>query len=209
MPWVPWWGPWAPGWWPTVWPGSWWGLDAQCGGCGTGCGCNTADSLLLPSPAQRVTQVMIDGVELAEGTGWNLFDGRLLVRADGGTWPLCQDWTVPVTGTGAWSVTAVYGEPVPESGRWALIQLAQEYLNYCTGAECKLPAYTTTLSRQGLTQTFPSIKDLKEADSTGLPWVDRFLDAWNPDRLRGHAQVWNPDDFVDDAGQWRAPGGAW
>jgi hypothetical protein len=131
----------------------------------------------------------------------------LLVRADGGTWPLCQDWTV-TGGPGSWFVEAIYGEPVPEGGKWALAELAQQYVNYCTGGECKLPGYTTTVTRQGVTQTFPSITDLVEEGLTGLQWVDRFITTWNPDRLRGHAQVWNPDDFVEDEG-WRRPGGAW
>lgn len=190
-----WWGGWPAGAWPlahgtfTEW---WW--SATCGRCRHGCGCTDADELLLPDRARSVTEVLVDGEVLPEGTGWLLWDGRRLVRTDGERWPLCQDWTV-TGGPGTWSVTAVYGSEVPESGRWAVWQLAAEYAKWCQTGECKLPGYTTTVTRQGVTQTFPSIVDLVEHGLTGLALVDRFLDTWNPDRLRGSAQVWNPDDF--------------
>lgn len=202
-----WWPGWYAGWWPQPvdFSAGWW-FDAACGRCRGGCGCNDADTFLLPEPAQAVTQVLIDGVELPEGSGWTLYDGRLLVRTDGGSWPLCQDWTVPVSGIGAWSVTAVYGQPVPEGGMWALAQLAQEYVKFCQDGTCKLPGYTTSVVRQGVTQNFPTIVDLVDKGLTGLSWVDRFVDTWNPDRLRGGAQIWNPDDFADEP---RRPGGAW
>lgn len=202
-----WW--WQPGW---VWPS--WGLgltefwlDAACGRCTGGCGCNSADTLLLSDPVQSITQVLVDGVVLPP-SGYALYNGRQLVRTDGATWPLCQDWTVPVSGSGAWSVEAVFQRPVPASGRLALGQLAREFLDFCTSGRCSLPAYTTTLTRQGVQQQFPSIKELRDVGAVGLLLVDRFLDAFNPDGIRGGrgAQIWNPDDF--DEGP-RRPGGAW
>lgn len=199
-----WWGGAA---WPT-WPDGaftplWW--DAACGRCARGCDCGSAPTLVLPAAVQEVTEVLIDGVVL-DPSNYHLFDGRLLVRSDGVEWPLCQDWSVPVSGSGAWSVQAVYGRPVNAAGRLAVAQLTKEFADWCATGQCKLPAYTTGVTRQGVSQQFPSILDLAKTGRTGLLLVDRFLDAFNPDRLRGHPQVWNPDDF--DAGP-RQPGGAW
>lgn len=206
-----WWGGWGPGWgswpqWPDMASEAWW-LDAACGSCGRGaCGCNDADTLVLPAKAQRVTQVLIDGAELAEGTGWNLFNGDLLVRADGQRWPLCQDWTVPVSGVGAWSVTAVFGQPVPAYAQNAVAQLTTEFAKFCITGKCSLPRNVTSNTRQGTAQEFPSMKDLRESQSTGLWWVDNLLNTSNPDRLRGHARIWNPDDYAAGRGP-RQPGG--
>src|SRR6266545_4626412 len=127
-----WWDHWS-GWtnWPDMASESWW-LDATCGSCGRGaCSCNDADTLVLPARAQRVDQVLIDGAVLPEVTGWNLFNGDLLVRADGQRWPLCQDWTVPVSGVGAWSVTAIYGMSLPTYAQNAVAQLTAEFANFC------------------------------------------------------------------------------
>ncbi len=205
----PWWS-WSSWSWP-LWPdfASWgWWLDAGCGSCGRGaCGCTEADTLVLPVKAQRVTQVLIDGVALPEGTGWNLFNGDLLVRADGQRWPMCQDWTVPVSGVGAWSVELVAGSPVPSYAQNAVAQLTTEFAKFCITGQCKLPRNTTSVTRQGVAQEFPSIKDLREQQLTGLWWVDNLLNTANPDRLRDHAQVWNPDDFARGVAPPRQPGG--
>lgn len=193
-------------WWPgagwpygTPWPGTtlWWA--AGCGTCSGGCSCNSADTLRLPQPVQSITEVLIDGEVLAE-SAYNLYDGQLLVRADGGRWPMCQDWTVPVSGVGAWSVAAVAGWPVPMAGRFAVAELAREFEAFCTGGDCRLPAYTTGVTRQGVTQAFPDINDLVKNGLVGLPAVDLFLRPPPPPR----AKIWNPDDFDQT---WRRPGG--
>lgn len=202
----PWW--WTGLGWP-MWPGPWAGnpfwLDAACGRCTGGCDCGNADTLVLPDLVQSVTEVLVDG-EVLPASSYHLFNGRLLVRSDGEQWPMCQDWAVPVSGSGAWSVEAIYGRPVPALGQLALGQASKEFADFCTTGQCKLPAYTTGVTRQGVAQQFPSIVDLAKTGRTGLLMVDRFLDSFNPDRLRGHPQVWNPDDFEQEP---RRPGGAW
>jgi hypothetical protein len=163
---------------------------------------------VLPATAQRVTKVLVDGAELPEVTGWNLFNGDLLVRADGQRWPLCQDWTIPVSGVGAWSVTAVFGAPVPAYAQNAVAQLTAEFARFCVTGQCRLPRNVTTNTRQGTAQEFPSIKDLAEKQLTGLWWVDNLIRTANPNRLQGPARVWNPDDFASHTGA-RWPGGTW
>lgn len=193
--------------WPhgTPYPGTslWWG--AVCGSCSGGCGCNAADTLRLPELVQSVTEVLIDG-EVFPASGYALYDGHLLVRTDGQRWPLCQDWTVPVSGVGAWSVTAVVGSPVPTAGRFAVAQLAAVYADWCSSGQCRMPAYTTSKTRQGVSQTFPSAAELRQLGLTGLGWVDQFVGAMNPAGLRAGttAAIWNPDDYGSGA---RMPGG--
>jgi hypothetical protein len=202
---------WATSSWWWGWPGAWperpdWWLDAACGRCSGQCGCNTADTLLLPLRATQVTQVIVDGVELAEGSGWVLYDGQRLVRTDGELWPLCQDWTVPVSGVGAWSVTATYGPAVPMIGQFALAELAAEFAAFCVGDQCRLPRYTTAVTRQGVSQQFPTVKDLMDAGMaglSGLPLVRTFIGTVNPDGLTAGRRIWNPDDYE----QPRQPGG--
>ena len=178
-------------------PGLWW--NAVCGSCRrTGCGCNDADTLELPETATSIVEVIVDGVVLP-ADAYVLWDGYKLVRRDGERWPLCQDWTIPVSGVGAWSVTAVFGRPVPPAGSFALAQLAAEYAAFCTTGQCRLPAYTTGVSRQGVDQTFPSIVELTENGLTGLDMVDRFLNTYNPGRLQDRPRFHNPDTFGREA----------
>jgi hypothetical protein len=195
--------PWTAG---VPWPGSTLWLPAGCGRCGEGsCSCNAADSIRLPELVQSVTQVTIDGAVL-DPSAYNLFDGYILVRADGERWPMCQDWTVPVSGVGAWTITAVVGRPVPMLGRLALAQLTAEYAKWCTTGQCKMPAYTTGVARQGVTQQFPTVKELRELGITGWAAVDNFLQAFNDDGLRkgDSIRIWDPDSYANG---WRTPGG--
>lgn len=200
---------WWPGWnagWPQGFGMGWW-LDAVCGRCRSGCDCGTADTLTLPSPAQSIAQVLVDGVELVEGDNWTLYNGDLLVRTDGGQWPMCQDWTVPVSGVGAWSVTPVFGRPVPMLGQLAVGELAAEIARGCTAGECRLPAFTTSVSRQGVTQEFPSWLEIMEKGvvGVGLKMSDLFLRTENPQGLTDRPRTYNPDDYAE---AWRRPGGA-
>jgi hypothetical protein len=201
------------GWWPQIpAPGSWLWWEAICGSCGTGgCGCNSADTLILPSAARAITQVLVDGVELVEGDNWTLYNGTLLVRTDGQRWPLCQDWTVPVSGEGAWSYKAIFGRPVPAMGSLALAELTSEIIRGCSGGPCRLPAFTKGVNRQGVAQEFKvSPIDIAEAGikAVGLRLVDLFLMAENPGNLDVPPRIYNPDDYVSGPPN-RRPGGAW
>jgi hypothetical protein len=195
-----WWDGWS---WPADTYGPGW-LAAVCGRCSGNCGCNGADMLRLDYPVQEIREIVINGSALP-ASGYALYDGDTLVRTDGGLWPLCQDWTVPVSGTGAWHIEAVYGAPVPALGELAMGEAAREFGLACTaGAVCKLPSGVTSIVRNGVTQNLASAAELKTAGSTGLSVVDRFLDAVNPHGIRQRVQIWNPDDFATP----RQPGAA-
>jgi hypothetical protein len=189
--------------WPVLSPGAslWW--EARCGRCSTGCGCTTADSIQLPTAARDVTEVMIDGVVF---TDWRLYDGRSLVRTDGGSWPRCQDWTVGHDQPGAWAVTAIYGEPVDEAAQFALWDLARDYVSVCSGGECRIPRRPSAVTRQGVSMTFPTVAEVRHALGA-YPLVTAWLNAINPAGLRDEgAQIWDPQAILDETG-WRRPGG--
>lgn len=168
----------------------WWAAD--CGRCSGCCSCNEADTLRLPERAQSIQSVIVDGVELVEEANWLFYNNELLVRTDGEQWPMCQDWTVPVTGTGAWSVSATFGLPVPTSGQFAVAELAREYALWCSGEECMIPATAKSVTRQGVTFSIP---ETTEDDLANLPMVSKFLYTFNPLGIRDRARAWNPDDF--------------
>lgn len=207
----------APGgasWWPlTGTDTSWWPygpetwLAAACGACRGGCACTTVSELDLPAPGvAAVQQVLVDGVAMADDA-WALYDGMTLARTDGESWPLCQDWAVPVSGVGAWSVRVLWGREVPAAGRVALAELGREYARACNGQDCRLPANMVNQVRQGLSQAFLGADRLRELDLVGLPMSDRFVRAVNPGALRTTPKIWNPDDFGEVSP--RRPGAVW
>lgn len=200
-------GTWQGQWWDGVaYPSTtypWWRLDVACGRCRSDCACTATSVVQLEVPAQGITQVLIDGTELPV-SGYAFYDGRTLVRADGGEWPLCQDWSVPVSGVGAWSIEAVYGEPVPDLGQLAVGEVAELIIKHCSGApDCRLPPGLQSQTRAGTTQVFLTPAELADKGTTGFAWVDRFVEAVNPGRLTTGAKIWNPDDYVKS----RRPGG--
>lgn len=189
--------------WPRTspgWPG--W-LDIACGRCGSSCSCSSASEVILPAPVQSIVEVVIDG-EVLPPSGYALYDGLRLVRTEG-EWPLCQDWTVPVSGVGAWHITPVFGQPVPVLGQRAVAELAHEIDKACRGAgDCRLlDPRLESITRAGVTKRYVAADKIREADLIGLPLCDRFLAAVNPYGLRVGPRIWNPDDY----GSPRRPGG--
>lgn len=179
-------------------------LASQCGGCTGSCSCTAASELVLPVVAQSIEEVTVDGVVLPP-SGYAFYDGRTLVRADGGVWPFCQDWA-KTSGPGVFTVTATFGRPVPALGSLAMGEVVPEVLKACGvgDGDCKLPSGTVqTVTRQGVTKTFVSPATLMEGGLTGLPLTDRFISAFNPDNLNEGARIWDPEDFVES----RRPGG--
>lgn len=195
-----WW--WRPDAWSNGWPygpthGGW--MQAVCGTCAGGCACTAADELVLPQPAQAVTEVTIDGVPLPV-SGYVLYDGRILVRADGGKWPFCQEWSRSA-GPGVFEVTARFGFPVPAIGTLAMGEVLPEVLKACVGDDCLLPSGTVSVvTRQGVTKTFIDPAALKTAGLAALealPLVRQFIEFANPGRVIVPARIWNPDDVID------------
>jgi hypothetical protein len=184
--------------WQSGWP---WGpsgaaLEAICGGCRTDCACTAAAELILPYPVQVIAGVTIDGVVLPSSS-YALYGADILVRTDGGQWPLCQDWGA-VTGPGVFTVTARWGHPVPYLGQLAMGEVVPEVLRACKGdGDCALPSgVVRSLNRQGVSKEFWTSADAAQARRLGLPVADRFIDAYNPHGLVMSARIWDPQNMT-------------
>jgi hypothetical protein len=171
---------------PLLYAGVW--SNVTCGSCPGTCSCGTLEEAILPAPVYQVVRVLVDGSPLVTGA-YRVDDNRILVRTDGGRWPICQALDLPDTAVGTWSVTVQVGEPVPTIGRQAVGELACEIARACMGEECRLPANIASLARQGINISFPAGQDVAER----LYFVGLFLDTYNPGRLRGRAQVYDVD----------------
>lgn len=183
--------PWTAQYWPipALIGGLWFNLT--CGSCGSGCGCGSVSEVRLPAPVYEITEVVIDGEVLAS-SAYHLDNNRILVRTDGGQWPLRNDLSV-TSGAGAWSVTARYGESLPEGAKLAMGELACEFAKAADGKDCRLPAGVQQLARQGVVISFPDVGELFRKGRTGLYLVDAFIATWNPAGLRQRARVYRVD----------------
>src|SRR5690349_202758 len=132
--------------WPNVWPGQtypmpfWWQgqwLNLTCATCTTGCSCNVVSEFVLPGDVHDIVSIIIDGVELSP-SAYRLDNNRIVVRTDGGEWPICNDLSKNDTEVGTWSVTARYGEDLPELGKMAVGELACEFVKVLTDEECTI-----------------------------------------------------------------------
>jgi hypothetical protein len=170
--------------------GKWYNLT--CGSCSGGCNCAIISEALLPAPVKQIVEVKVDGLIVPTGS-YRVDDNRLLVRTDGGLWPICNNLARPDTQMDTWSVTAKFGQTVPAGGEWAVGELACEMVKAMQGQDCRLPKTVTSLARQGVTITFPDLTTLFDKQRTGLYLVDLFLTTWNPSRLRHRSGTYSVD----------------
>lgn len=161
------------------------------------CGCGGLSTVKLDGyPVTGIVEVLIGG-EVVDPSTYRLDDRRYLVRigqdANGRlVWPACQKLYLPPTEPGTWSVTYQYGSPVPSAGKLAAAELALQLYYARTGSDdCVLPTGVTKIVRQGIT-----IERLQpmfvKGQRTGLPLVDGFLAASNPNGLRRRPAVMSP-----------------
>jgi len=173
---------------PALLDGEW--LNITCGFCRGDCGCSSAEQVTLPGVIEAVLEVQVDGVEV---TGFRLDDHRILVRTDGGKWPLCQDWNLS-GGLGTWFILTRFGKPVPAIGLLAVSELATEFLKACKGdPTCKLPQRVTSIDRNGLTIALDDVQSLLRQGQLGLTLADTFIATVNPHGLAQRSRVYSPD----------------
>lgn len=175
---------------PALIGGAWFNLI--CGVCGDTCSCSSLSQVELPAPVYDVITVKIDGTPLATGA-YRLDDDRTLVRVDGGEWPRCNELNLDDSQIRTWSVTARFGQAVPEGGTWAVGELACQFINALSGADCRLPKNVTQLVRQGVTIQMDSVTELLKEGVTGLYFVDLFIKTWNPYRLQRRSRTYAVD----------------
>lgn len=175
---------------PLLFDGAW--FNIMCGGCAGSCSCTPIEEAVLPGPVYSVTEVKLNGSVMVTGS-YRVDDHRLLVRTDGGMWPVCQDMSAPDTADNTWSVTALYGQQVPVAGQFAVGELAAEFAKACVGAACALPSSVGQIARQGVTIDFTKFADIIKEGLVGLRFCDLFISAMNPNHLQAAPQVYDVD----------------
>lgn len=160
--------------------------------CGTSpCCCEPSCQVRLPGPVLEVTEVLVDGVAVAD-SAWRVDNRQWLVRTDGDCWPDCSDMDVD-SGTGLFQVTYLRGKAVPPPLAVAAGTLACEFAKACLGSACRLPQRVTTIARQGVTVQLVDVDRLLDRGLTGITEVDQVITALNPNGLKGRPRLYSPD----------------
>lgn len=160
----------------------------------SGCLCNVctagsnAQALMLPAVRVRaITEVRING-DVVDPATYQLRDGRYLWRlryADGTGatwWPCWQDLTRMDEQRDSFVVAYTYGQDPPPSMRTACAALAWElalgWTPSCANS-CRLPKNITSMTRGGITTSFPDPASLFADGRTHVPEVDMLVAAVN------------------------------
>jgi len=175
---------------PVLFDGAWFNLT--CGSCPGSCSCGPLETTMLPGPVNQILEVKVDGTPLPS-SAYRVDNFRELIRLDGGRWPICQNMAAADDQPNTWSVTAVIGQEVPAAGQLAVGELIVEIANSICGQACKLPAGTTTVTRQGITVDVLSLQDLLKQGLLGLRFSDIFVATYNPNHLRAAPLVFDVD----------------
>lgn len=163
-----------------------WYLMAQGCGCAGRCITSGPRVIHLPGPAVSVTAVKIDGVTL-DPADYTL-EGDSLYRNGGSAWP-GQNLGRPAGEVGTWTVEYTRGTPAPAGVANLVGRLASEFVSACAGGKCRLPRNVTTVQRQGISFEVYDPKDMYANGKTGLPEVDMWLSAVNPNHLAAAPSV--------------------
>lgn len=148
-------------------------------GCHSRCQTSGPSMVHLPGPAGKIVSVTI-GADILDAAEYVL-EGDVLYRRGGKSWPT-QNYTLPTGEPGTWSVRYTRGEPVPAGVPILVGMLAKEFINACLGSNCRLPRTVVSTTRTGVTHSFDPSR-IYAAGKTGLPEVDQWLAAVNPNRL--------------------------
>lgn len=141
-------------------------------------------AIQLPmSPIGTVTEVRENGV-LLDPSKYRFSRSGWITRLDDQAWNMCLDTT---------TITYSFGEPPPEGGVQAAVELAVERAAYARGDQCAWPKTVTAATRQGLSLEIANPLDFIAEGRTGLPGVDMWLGAVNPQARPQRGRVWSPD----------------
>lgn len=168
------WSPWSP---------------SDCG-CAGPCGLSGDSRLHLPGPVYPPSVdapiVVTMGGEVLDPATYVL-EGDVLYRRNGAVWP-GQNLARPLGEPGTWSVDYQRGLPVPPGVERLTGALAKEMMLSCSGEECRIPRFLRGSSSRGNSFSFDPMPILS-AGKTGLPEVDSWLAAVNPNRLMSAPEV--------------------
>ncbi len=177
----------GPGFRPVNRGGRWFNVGCGCSGS---CSCVEIEQITLPGSVAVVQTVWVDGVAL-DSSDYRLDNGHLLVRTDGGMWPLCQNMNLNHTEAGTFAVQYVPGVHPGATGAWAAGILTAEFAKACNGQKCRLPSSVTSVSRQGVNMDFS--EGMFAGGQTGIREVDAYILSVNPKHLHQPPRVWSPD----------------
>jgi len=204
------WGPWSDGlsfsWDPTR---ARWACETHV------CGCSpTSEVVLAGVPIREITEVLIDGVPLADDE-YGIIEPNRLVRLRDITapkvrnvWPGCQVIDLPETEEGTFAVSYTYGADPPQAGRTAAAYLACQIWHGCGtgGGECALPENVTRTIREGITiESADLAAAALKLGTTGVMGIDAFVAAFVEEGAVGRSSVWSPD--LDYPVRFRPPTG--
>lgn len=147
---------------------------------------HTQGPMGLQLPAANVTgvtQVLEDGV-LLDPSRYRVSRSGWLTRVDGRSWNTCMDAT---------TVTYTFGVAPPSGGVEAAVDLAVELAAYRRGEQCAWPKLVTSVTRQGMSMEVANPLDFIAEGRTGVPSVDMWLGADNPQARYQRGSVWSPD----------------
>jgi hypothetical protein len=138
-------------------------------------------------PHDEVTEIVsvtMNGTAL-DPTTYRLARGNWLERTDGRSWTAWFDHLVVEYG---------YGNAPTEAGVQACLTLANEIGKAeCGDNTCRLPKRVTSITRQGVSIAVIDSMDFFKIRKTGLPDVDLWLTAVNPNGRQRRARVLSPD----------------
>lgn len=187
--------------------------NASLCGCGSQCHCGPElCEVFLPGPVYDIVAVDIGG-NVVDPLTYGILDGRYLVRTSnapvvpdnpdtpdvdesvGACWPSCQDMSLPPGSANTFTVTYRTGLPLTDMGKAALSELTAHYIRGCAGCGCGVQNLKnlSRLSRQGVDLEFQDASEVLADGRTGLPIVDQFIHAVNPEGLPRAMRVLSPD----------------
>lgn len=141
--------------------------------------------LVAHRPIVAVEQVMVDGIVM-DPASYDWSDSYL--KRMGACWPCgldCEDPPVAV------AYTAGFGYPAGTEA--ATGELACELIKGWNGDPCRLPSRAVSVSRQGVTVQMADPGAFITNGLIGLPLVDLWLRALNPNGLKRPSRVYSPD----------------
>lgn len=151
---------------------------------------DTTSSITFPQTIAAIESIVIDG-EVLSPSAYRVDNGTLLVRQDGGQWPVCQDMSKPVGQEGTWTVEFWVGKKPDLIDNIAAGILAEEYFKAITGAKgCRLPKGVRSIARQGV--SYDIEVDMFERGLTGIHEVDMATARHNPNRMRTQPRIVRP-----------------
>lgn len=160
-------------WMPVLISGRW--INIGCGQCGGRCACaNGTRALSLPWPVSQIKEILVDG-QIVPPEAYRVDAQRMLVRTDGGSWPVTQDLYAEPDEPDTFVIEYLHGLEVPAGGRIAAGILAMEFMKaMCNDNTCQLPQRVQTVTRQGVTVAMmDGFEDLDEG-RVGI-WL---IDSW-------------------------------